>query len=148
MHNFLPFYPLNNPKNGNFKKNEKKLPGDIILHKCTKKSWSYATLFLRYGVWCNCYFSFWATFCPFTPNSPKNQNFTNMKKTPGDIILHMCTKKMMMYVDNDDVWLDDAWFLRYGAQRMDGRTKKKWHIEMGVPPKNYTRKNYTVLRNS
>ena len=71
-----------------------------------------------------------------------------MKKTPGDIILHMCTKKMMMYVDNDDVWLDDAWFLRYGAQRMDGRTKKKWHIEMGVPPKNYTRKNYTVLRNS
>ena len=97
---------------------------------------------------CNCYFSFWATFCPFTPNSPKNQNFTNMKKTPGDIILHMCTKKMMMYVDNDDVWLDDAWFLRYGAQRMDGRTKKKWHIEMGVPPKNYTRKNYTVLRNS
>ena len=47
-----------------------------------------------------------------------------MKKTPGDITLHMCTKKMMMYVDNDDVWLDDAWFLRYGAQRMDGRTKK------------------------
>ena len=38
--------------------------------------------------WCmtDCYFSFWATFCPFTPLTPK-------KKTPGDIIiLHKCTK--------------------------------------------------------
>ena len=29
---------------------------------------------------CNCYFSFWATFCPFDPNSPKNKNFERMKK--------------------------------------------------------------------
>ena len=39
----------------------------------------------------NCYFSFLAIFCPF--NSPKNQNFEKIKKTPGDItILHKCTK--------------------------------------------------------
>ena len=31
---FLPFYPLNNPKNQTFEKMEK-LPGDIILNKCT-----------------------------------------------------------------------------------------------------------------
>ena len=46
----------------------------------------------------NCYFSFWATFCPFTiffsfytPNKSENQNHEQIK-TPGDIIiLHMCT---------------------------------------------------------
>ena len=33
-------------------------------------------------------------FLPFDPpNNPKNQNFENMKKASGDvIILHMCTK--------------------------------------------------------
>ena len=40
-------------------------------------------------------------FLPFyTPNNPKNQNFTKMNKIPGDIIiLHMCTKNYdhMMY---------------------------------------------------
>ena len=29
----------------------------------------------------------------YPPNSPKNENFKKMKKTPGDIIiLHNCTK--------------------------------------------------------
>ena len=40
---------------------------------------------------------FFAIFCP---NSPKNQNFKKMKKTPGDIIiLHRCPKNYdkMMY---------------------------------------------------
>ena len=37
---------------------------------------------------CNCYFSFWASFCPFTPlTAQKNQNFKKMKKRPGDIII-------------------------------------------------------------
>ena len=38
------------------------------------------------------FLSFWTIFCPFTPpNNPKNQNFENMRKLPGDIILlHMC----------------------------------------------------------
>ena len=71
---------------------------------------------------CNCYFSFWAIFCPFTPlppasppNSAKNINFKKMKKTPRDIILHMCTKNYgkMMYSSSDmvrdrqmDGWMD------------------------------------------
>ena len=38
-------------------------------------------------------------FALLSPNSPKNQNFEKMKKMPGDIILHKCTKNydQMMY---------------------------------------------------
>ena len=39
----------------------------------------------------------------------KNQNFEKMKKTPGDVILQMCTI-------NDN---HDAWFLRYGVQQTE-----------------------------
>ena len=78
-YNFL-FYPPNSPKNENFKK-MKKTPGDIIiLYKCTKNHDH-----MLYCSWdkmcdrCNCYFSFWAIFCPSTPlTSPKNQNFTKI----------------------------------------------------------------------
>ena len=46
-------------------------------------------------------------FLPFySPNSPKNQNFEKMKKTPGDIIiLHKCTKNHdhMLYCSWDVV---------------------------------------------
>ena len=45
-------------------------------------------------------------FYPLPPNNPENQNFEKMKKTPGDIILHMCTIN-----ENHDVW-----FLRYRAR--------------------------------
>ena len=42
---------------------------------------------------CNCYFSFWAIFCPFTPlTAQKTKIKKKKKKTPGDIILHMCAK--------------------------------------------------------
>ena len=67
LDHFLPFYPPNNPKNQNFEK-MKKTPGDIIiLHKCTKNHDH-----MLYCFWhmahngCNCYYSFWAIFCPFT----------------------------------------------------------------------------------
>ena len=73
---FLPFYPHNSPKNQNFKK-MKQTPDR-----------------------CNCYFSFWAIFCPFTPYQPKKSKFQKMKTRPGDIIiLHLCTKNydQMMY---------------------------------------------------
>ena len=36
-----------------------------------------------------CHFGPFFTLLP--PNNLKNQNFAKMKKTPGDIILHMCT---------------------------------------------------------
>ena len=93
--------------------------------------------FLRF---CNCYFSFWAIFCLFSLVSRKSQNLKKKKKKPGDIIiLQMCTKILW--------W--DIQFLRYGVRRMDGWTdgrtdgwtdrrtdgRKKWYIEVGVPPK-------------
>ena len=74
----------------------KKTTGDIIiLHNCTKNydyrlycSWDMA----QDG--CNCYFSFWAIFQPFSPltawkneNEKKNMKKTKQKKTPGHIIL-------------------------------------------------------------
>ena len=95
MGHFLLFHPPNNPKNKNFKK-MKKIPGDIIiLHKCPKNhdhmlywSWDMA----HDG--CNCYFSFWAIFCPFTPlTTRKMKILKTYKKTPWDIIiLHKCTQ--------------------------------------------------------
>ena len=41
------------------------------------------------------------------------------------------------------LWLDDVRFLRYGARWTDGRTerRKKWHIEVGAPPKNINMSN-------
>ena len=43
---------------------------------------------------CNCYFSFRAMFCAFTPLTVQKTIFLKkMKKMPGDIILlHKCTK--------------------------------------------------------
>ena len=63
--------PLSQLKKWKSRKNKKKTPGDtIILQKSTKNhdhilycSWDIAP------DGCNCYFLFWAIFCP---NSPKN----------------------------------------------------------------------------
>ena len=112
--------------------------GDIIIsHKCTKNHDH-----MLYCSWdmvhdrCNCYFSFWAIFLPFYPLTAQKIKILKKwqkKKTPGDIIiLHMCSKKL---------WSDDIWLSRYGAWCMDGWMDgqtdgwKKWHIEVGAPPK-------------
>ena len=91
--------PLNSPKNKNFKKIMKK--NTWRYHHFTQlyqKSWSYAILFRRYGVWqSNCYFSFWAIFCPFTPLTPqKNQNFKKMKKLMELSSFNTCVPKKMI----------------------------------------------------
>ena len=60
-------------------------------------------------------FHFGLFFALLPTNTPKNQNFTKMKKSQRDIIiLHMCTKNY-----------DDLWFLRYGMQWGDGQTDRK-----------------------
>ena len=65
---FLHFYPTNNPKNQNFEKLKKKHTQRY--HHFTQvhqKSWSYMlyySLDMVHNRW-NCYFSFWAIFCPF-----------------------------------------------------------------------------------
>ena len=72
---FFALSPPNTPKNEHFKKMNK-MPGDIIiLHKCTKNH-----DYLLYCSWdmgrdrCNCSFSFWAIFCPFTPLTAQKMN--------------------------------------------------------------------------
>ena len=72
------------------------------------------------------HFSFWAIFCPFTPQQPKKPKF-EMKKTPGDIIiLHTCTK-------NYDQMMYGSWDMVHDRQT---DRRKKWHIEVGAPTKN------------
>ena len=77
---FLHFYPTNNPKNQNFE-NLKKSLDIIIFHKCTK-NYDYM-LHCSWDMLCdrwNSNFSFWAIFCPFTSNSPKNKLFLKKEK--------------------------------------------------------------------
>ena len=86
---FLPCYPPNNPKNQNFEK-LKKFPGNIIiLHQCTKNhdQVPYCSLDMAHNG-LNCYFSFWAIFCPFTSlTTQKIKIKKKTKKTSEDIIM-------------------------------------------------------------
>ena len=113
---FLPFYSPNSPKNESFEK-MKKTPGDIIiLHTCTKNHDQ-----MLYSSWdmvhdrCNCYFSFWVIFCPFTPlTAQKIKVLKKWKSTWRYHILHTCTK-------NYDQMMCGSWDM-VRNRRMDGRT--------------------------
>ena len=84
---FCLFTPLTAKKMKISKKKFKKMPGDIItLYKCTKNhdhmlycSWDIVSD--RY----NCYFSFWAIFCPFTPITAKKWKSQKKWKNPLEI---------------------------------------------------------------
>ena len=89
----------------------------IILDKYTKNHGHMLYCFwdmARDG--CNCYFSFWAIFCPFAPlTAQKNQKNFKKNKTHGDIVSHVYQK----------LWSDDARFLRYGVQQMVRQTNRQ-----------------------
>ena len=105
---------------------------------------------MMYGSWdmlhdrCNCYFSFWAIFCPFMPlTAQKIKILKKWKKTPGDIIiLHMCTKNydQMMYSSWDMVrdrcncyfsfWAIFCPFIPLTAQKIKILKKWKKHLEI------------------
>ena len=108
----------------------KKTPGNIsILHKRTKNhdhmlycSWDMA----HDG--CNCYFSFWAIFCPFTPLTAQKMKISKKWKKHLEISsFYTCVPKIMIR------WctVHKKWCAT------DRRTDrwKKWHIEVGAPPK-------------
>ena len=110
---FLPFYPPKNLKNQNFEKMNTK-PADItILHKCTKNHDH-----MLYCSWdmvcdrCNCYFSFWGIFCPFTPlttlkiKMKKKKNEKNIWRYPHFTIVY---QKLLSYA---------ILFLRHGTWQM------------------------------
>ena len=108
-----PFMPLTAQKIKIKKKTKQRkkhleISSIIILHMCTK---NYdQTMYCYWDMMhdrCNCYFSFWAIFCPFTPQQPKKPKFwKNVKKSWR---FHHFT-----YV-YQQLWSDDVQFLRYGA---------------------------------
>ena len=119
---FFALLPPNSPQKKKIKK-MKKTPGDfIILPKCTK-NYDYRL----YYSWdtahdeCNCYFSFRAIFCPFTPLTAQKSKISKNKKKRKN-------KKTLRYHPVTRVhwklWLDDVRSLRYGARRTDGRMEK------------------------
>ena len=77
--NFCPFTPLTAQNNNNSNKTTW-----IYDHftQMYQKSWSYAILFLRYMMHdgYNCYFSFSASFCPFTALAAGQVKFQNHEK--------------------------------------------------------------------
>ena len=81
---FFALLPHNNTEKQNLKIIKKK-PRDIILHKWTKNydHMLYCSCDMV-GEDCNCYFSFWAIFCPFTLEKPKKSNFP-LKKWKADL---------------------------------------------------------------
>ena len=85
---FLPFQPLHNLENQNFKieKNTWRYYHFTYLHH---KWQSYDVWFLRCWGWQTQFFCrFGPFFALLPPKNPKNQNFETRKKTPGDIIIY------------------------------------------------------------
>ena len=130
---FAALPPKKSAKNIKILKKWKKGPRDIIiLHMCTK---NYDQM--MYGSWdmvhdrCNCYFSFWAIFCPFAHlTAQKIKILKKMNKVHGDIIiLHMFTKNydQIMYGSWDmvhDSWTD-GWTDRLTYRQTEGWTDRR-----------------------
>ena len=73
--------------------------------------------FLRYEEWRTDLFVILDRFLTFYPtNNPKNQNFENLKKAPGDmIILHMCTINGNHVMYGPEIWsMTDKFFCHFG----------------------------------
>ena len=116
----------------------KKIPGDIIiLHKCTKNydHMLYCSWDMVHDRWGLFFFSFWVFFFPFTLTARRYH------LSPGDIItLHTCSK-------NYDQLIYSSWYIVHNGWTY-GQTdrRKKWHIEVGVPPKKFISTNaYSIL---
>ena len=94
---FCPFTPLTAQKIEILKKWKKKHGDIIILHMCTK---TYDQM--MYSSWdmvhdrCNCYFSFWAIFCPFTPLPAQKIKILKKWKKHLDISFYICVSKIMI----------------------------------------------------
>ena len=109
--NTFPFYPPppNSPKNENFKTMKKNtwryhhftiVPKIMIIYMLYW-SWDMA------HVWCNCYFQFWAMFCPFTPLTTQKMK-TSKKWKKNTWRYHHLTQ---VYHKS---WSYAILFLRYG----------------------------------
>ena len=119
----------------------KKTPGDIIiLHKCNKNhdhmlfcSWDMAC------DKCNCYFSFWVIFCPYT--TQKTKILKKMEKNPLEIssFYIYIPKIMIRWCMVPEIWC--------ATDSRTDRWTEKWHIEVGAPPKNPKNQNFEKWKN-
>ena len=115
----------------------KETPGDIIiLHKCTKSN--DHMLFCFWDMACNrcCYCSFWAIFCPLTPlAAQKIKILKKWKKNLEISSFYICVPKIMIrWCTVPEIWCEtDRQTGGWTDRRTDGQ--KKWHIEVGAPPK-------------
>ena len=123
---FIPLPPLPLPRPPNSLNNEnfktmKETPGDIIIsHKCTKNhdhmphcSWDMVC------EGCNCCFSFWAIFCPFTPLTAQNTEISKKwkkKKKHLEISFYTSVPKVMLKCCTaPDIWcLTDVIIFHFG----------------------------------
>ena len=130
----LPFYPPNLPEKPKFQKTE------IITWNIINLTKSHDHML--YCSWdmacdrCNCCFSFWAIFCPFTPLTAQKMKISKKYPPPPPWRYNHFTHVYQK------LWLYD--YMMYGSwdivpdrdiDRQTGRWKK-WHIEVGAPPKN------------
>ena len=107
----------------------KTAPGDIIiLHNCTK-----IHDHILYSSWdmardrCNCYFSFWTIFCPFTPlTAQKIKILKKLKKSLEISSFYIYVPQIMI-----------IWCMVLEIWCATDRRTKKWHLEVGTPPKKY-----------
>ena len=94
--NFLPFYPLNSPKNENFKKNGRKhleifytiVPKVMIIGFTLPEIWHVTDVIVI--------FHFGPFFALLPPNSPKNEHFRKMKKALEIWSLYTSVSKIMI----------------------------------------------------
>ena len=109
---FFALLPPNNLKNQNFEKLKKTSGNIAILNKCTKNHYHmlYCSLDIACNG-CNCYFSFWGIFCPFTPLTARKKNKMKKKwKKRLEISFQTSVPKIMITYA--------ILFLRYGVWQM------------------------------
>ena len=127
---FLLFYPLTAQKIKILKKWKKSHGDIIILHSFTKNydHMLYCSWDMAHGR-CNCYFSFWAVFCPLTPLTAQKVKISKKWKKHLDISSFYTSvpKIMIRWCMVPEIWC---------TMDIQIDRQKKWHIEVGTPPKN------------
>ena len=127
---FLPFYCINNPKNWNFEKNEKKkkkILGDIITLHLGTTNYDH----IMYGSWDMEHDrqNFFSCFDHFLPFYPKKIKILKWWKKYLEISSFRTVYQKL--------WSDHVWYLRYGAwqtdRQMDWLTYGKCDTKRWVP---------------
>ena len=113
------WWTLKNPKKSEFWKNENNFVGDIIiLHMITKNHDHMLCSWDMVRDTCNCYFSYWAIFCPFislTAQKIKISTKKKRKKRPEISSFYTCVPKVMIrWCTFSEIW-----------PAIDGRTDRE-----------------------